>query len=235
MMIKLLPIDYCGTIEELSKWHDEWSCEVFGSIDPSRYYKQAGEGGRYLYGVAEDMSLNEEKATRERVLELLLRIRSINQKLSGMSISQHLQYEEREQMKMERKTLYDEYLELVQPEQDFNSEPEQVELKGLLPDQLKTDEAVTIFQRAIDAQLIERTATGLKWVQIGHTGGKGQLAYFCGKLFGYEYDVYGNKGGRVNYEGLEKLFGVTRLDRALKQVHEAKKHQWWRETIDAIF
>lgn len=122
MMIKLLPIDYCGTIEELSKWHDEWSCEVFGSIDPSRYYKQAGEGGRYLYGVAEDMSLNEEKATRERVLELLLRIRSINQKLSGMSISQHLQYEEREQMKMERKTLYDEYLELVQPQQDFNSD-----------------------------------------------------------------------------------------------------------------
>lgn len=115
-MIKLLPIDYCGTIEELSKWHDEWSCEVFGSIDPSRYYKQAGEGGRYLYGAVEDMSLNEEKATRERVLELLLRIRSINQKLSGKGISQRLRYEECKQMKMKRKTLYDEYLKIVQPE-----------------------------------------------------------------------------------------------------------------------
>lgn len=121
-----------------------------------------------------------------------------------------------------------------QPPQDTTPEPQQG-LIGLLPEQLKTDEAVKIFQRAIDAKMIEKTATGLKWLQMGHTGWKSQLAYFGGKLYGYKYSVYGNIGGRVNYEGLEKLFGVTRLERALRQAHEAKKPQWWRKKIDAIF
>ena len=121
-------------------------------------------------------------------------------------------------------------------QQPQNTAPEpQQGLIGLLPEQLKTDEAVKIFQRAIDAKMIEKTATGLKWLQMGRTGWKSQLAYFGGKLYGYKYSVYGNIGGRVNYEGLEKLFGVTRLERALRQAHEAKKPQWWRKKIDAIF
>lgn len=119
--------------------------------------------------------------------------------------------------------------------QGITPEPQQKTLKDLLPECLKTDEAVKRLQRAINIGVIEETATGLKWLQIGKKGSSAQLAYFCGKLCGYEYSVYGNTGGRVCYKDLEKLFGVTRIDRALKQTYEVKNPQWWRGNIDAIF
>ncbi len=110
------------------------------------------------------------------------------------------------------------------------------ELLCILPERLKTDKTLKIFQRAIDAGMMEKTATGLKWLQIGIAGGKTQLAYFCGKLCGYENGGYkGNVGDSVSYEVFEKLFNVTRLDRALAQCYEAGKPQWWREKIDALF
>ncbi len=110
------------------------------------------------------------------------------------------------------------------------------ELLCILPERLKTDKALKIFQRAIDAGMMEKTATGLKWLQIGIAGGKTQLAYFCGKLCDYENGGYkGNVGDSVSYEVFEKLFNVTRLDRALAQCYEARKPQWWREKIDALF
>ena len=123
-------------------------------------------------------------------------------------------------------------------EQKTAAEPK--ELKDLLPDELNTDEAVKIFQRAIDRGLIKKTATGLEWLQIGTKGGKTQLAYFCGKICGYENGgenggYKGNVGNRVCYNEFEKLFNVSRLDRALAQCYEAKKPQWWREEIDTLF
>lgn len=117
--------------------------------------------------------------------------------------------------------------------QNIAPEPQR-ELIDLLPDRLKNDEAVSVFQRAIDAKMIEKNATGLKWLQIGERGRKAQLAYFCGRLCGYENSPFGNRGGRVCYTELEKLFGETRLDRALEQVWDAKP-QWWRKKIDALF
>lgn len=223
-MIKLLPIDYCGTIDELSKWHDEWSCEVFGSIDPSRYYKQSGEGGRYLYGVAEDMSLNEEKATRERVLELLLRIRSINQKLSGMSISQHLQYEEREQMKMERKTLYDEYLELVRPE------PEPQQEKSELPDALNTERARLIFGGAIAKGWM---LPNYEWVGLGVRGQRQQLCYMLGEVYGYKKGQSGNDGASIPSTEIGKFFKIEGFYSRLIKCWECKP-QSWRTPIDEM-
>ncbi len=110
------------------------------------------------------------------------------------------------------------------------------DLENILPGQLKTDEALKIFQRAIDANMMEKTAIGLKWLQIGKKGCKTQLAYFCGKLCGYENGGYkGNVGDSVCYGVFEKLFNETRLDRALAQCYEVKKPQWWRDKIDAIF
>lgn len=109
-------------------------------------------------------------------------------------------------------------------------------LKDLLPDNLKTDEAVKIFQRAIDAKMIEMTATGLRWVQIGDRGKDTQLAYFCSKIFGYIYNGYnGNKGDRVPYTELETLFGVSRMDRATQRAYQVNKPQWWRGAIDKLF
>ena len=113
-------------------------------------------------------------------------------------------------------------------------------LQDLLPEKLRSDEALKIFQRAIDANMIEKTATGVKWMQIGTKGGKAQLAYFCGKFCGYKNGLLvngyrGNVGNRVCYDVFEKLFNVNRLDRALAQCYEASKPQWWRDKIDALF
>jgi hypothetical protein len=120
--------------------------------------------------------------------------------------------------------------------QEQKTAAESKELKDLLPDELNTDEAVKVFQRAIDRGLIKKTVTGLEWLQIGTKGGKTQLAYFCGKICGYENGGYkGNVGNRACYNEFEKLFNVSRLDRALAQCYEAKKPQWWRGKIDTLF
>ena len=61
--------------------------------------------------------------------------------------------------------------------QSLNPEPKQMELKDLLPEKLKADEAVKVFQKAIDAQLITYSPEGLKW-----NGTKQLLAYFATKV-----------------------------------------------------
>ena len=104
----------------------------------------------------------------------------------------------------------------------------------LLPNILKAKaRAVKAFDEAIKAEYIEPQQNGFKWNSI-----KAELAYFVGKLYGYKYDVSlfdGNTGSSVSYKDMEKLFGVTRLDRALKQVYEATKPQPWRDIIDKWF
>lgn len=123
-----------------------------------------------------------------------------------------------------------------QGETNNAQEPQQERgLKDLLPENLKTDEAVRIFKRAIDKGRIKKTSTGLKWVQIGEKGKRAQVAYFCGRLYGYEDGGISNVGERVSYKECELLFGESRLDRALRQVYEAKKPQIWRKEIDSLF
>lgn len=106
----MLPINFDIPDYELSTWHDKWSTEKFGKgvLDPCRYY-QASKDGRYLYGMIEDEALIEEKAIRDHVLELLLRIRAINRKLKGVGIIKHLTYQEREELKKRREALYNEF------------------------------------------------------------------------------------------------------------------------------
>lgn len=61
--------------------------------------------------------------------------------------------------------------------QSLNPEPQQMELKDLLPEKLKADEAVKVFQRAIDAQLVTYSPEGLKWKDT-----KQLLAYYATKV-----------------------------------------------------
>ncbi len=109
-------------------------------------------------------------------------------------------------------------------------------LQDLLPEQLRTNnKAVEYIQRAIKANMIQQVSDGLRWVQIGKRGKHAQVAYFVGELCGYKDGGFrGNVGNRVSYGLFEKLFDEKRLDRALKQVYEAKP-QWWRKKIDALF
>lgn len=135
---------------------------------------------------------------------------------------------------------FEERLEQFATAYDYKTEQEPqhstTSLQNLLPEQLRTNnEAVEYIQRAIKANMIQQVSDGLRWVQIGKRGKHAQVAYFVGELCGYKDGGYrGNIGNRVSYELFEKLFDEKRLDRALKQVYEAKP-QWWRKKIDALF
>lgn len=104
------------------------------------------------------------------------------------------------------------------------------------PEELYTDEAQKAFAKAIEKGWIEKSTTGLKWLGTDGKGKKAELAYLCASIYGYIYSSYnGNLGNNVPYEALNKYFGVTRLDRAVQEVFEAKKPQLWRKRIDEIF
>lgn len=123
------------------------------------------------------------------------------------------------------------------PEQANNGcpEPQQVELKDLLPEKLKADEAVKVFQKAIDAQLITYSPEGLKWNNT-----KQLLAYFATKVsekfsLTIKLDKDGNK--TTAWKPFETLFKEQNLKGA--------KQNWMRlntkfeptlfEKVDALF
>lgn len=129
-IMEIWPIDFDKSLEEIAEWHKQWKAERYGSdsLNPSRYYN--GDD-RYLYGVREGASLNDEKAESDRMLEILCRLRLINQRLKGTGLSQHLQWQEREQIKTERETLYREFLDRIQGTTQNNApEPQQKANRG---------------------------------------------------------------------------------------------------------
>lgn len=119
--------------------------------------------------------------------------------------------------------------------QSLNPEPQQMELKDLLPKKLKADEAVEVFQNAIDAQLITNSPEGLKWNDT-----KQLLAYFATKVsdkfnITTKLDKDGNK--TTDWKTFETLFEQKGLKGA--------KQNWMRlktkfeptgfEKVDALF
>lgn len=119
-------------------------------------------------------------------------------------------------------------------EQKTAAEPK--DLKDLLPEQLRTDEALKIFQRAIDANLIEKTATGLKW-QLSNA----LLAYLCGIVYcgDTKQCCWHNKEYRVKRgstffpdKALSELFGVKNLGQSRLQLEYQPKGY---EKVDVLF
>lgn len=119
--------------------------------------------------------------------------------------------------------------------QSLNPDPQQMELKDLLPKKLKADEAVEVFQNAIDAQLITNSPEGLKW-----NDRKQLLAYFATKVsdkfnLTTKLDKDGNK--TTDWKTFETLFEKKGLKGA--------KQNWMRlntkfeptgfEKVDALF
>ena len=119
--------------------------------------------------------------------------------------------------------------------QSLNPEPQRMELKDLLPKKLKADEAVEVFQNAIDAQLITNSPEGLKWNDT-----KQLLAYFATKVsdkfnLTTKLDKDGNK--TTDWKTFETLFEQKGLKGA--------KQNWMRlktkfeptgfEKVDALF
>lgn len=124
----------------------------------------------------------------------------------------------------------------AQGQQTGNKEPQQGKaLKDLLPEQLRGADAVAIFQRAIDANLIEKTATGLLW-----QGAKQLLAYFADRMSSkFKLSSKLDKDGKttIDWKTFESLFCVKDLKGA--------KQNWLRvytqfkptgfEKVDALF
>lgn len=190
----LLTIDFDLTIDKISEWVEEWKEKRYGkeSLNPERYYNLS-EDGRYLFGVKEGASLNDEKAICERVTELLLRIRLINQKLNGVGLSQHLQYVERERLKKEREGLYNEFLDIVQKTQSLNPEHQQKDLHYYC-------------QKAIEKGYLVKADGGYRRA----TWSKAQLAYFLKHFL--------NTDGTFPDKKYGEMFGESRLSKAAEQL-----------------
>lgn len=102
--------------------------------------------------------------------------------------------------------------------------------------QLQNELARSVFDCAVRKGWMQYNGKGgFIWKGFGRRPSKAQLAYLCAKIYGYIYSVTkGNIGSNVPYEELERLFGVTRLDRAVQQVFEAIRPQLWRKDIDTL-
>lgn len=216
------PIDFNKSVDEIARWHDAWRVERFGSNSSERYYNTS-DNGRYLYGVAEGESLNDEKANCEKVLELLLRIKGINDKLSGKVLSQHLQWREREQLKEERETLYKAFLDEVQAEQP---EPQQV------PPKLETKQAKRYFDKAIGLGLMDRNYKWLKGLQM-----LACFAYSMSIRLELGKGVNGDGRPRISWKPFETLFSVDKGKLRLNYNDIQKTGQQPKESylIDRVF
>lgn len=128
---ELLSIDKIYSIREISEWVDAWSVE--------RYGIECLSGGRYLdlwycdtnvVGTEKGFELAEEEATRDHILRLILMIRNINYKLRGYDASSpcrpvDLSYTERQKLKEERQSLYDEYVKTANSDPDTDDDCDQ--------------------------------------------------------------------------------------------------------------
>ena len=104
-----------------------------------------------------------------------------------------------------------------------------------LPKDLDTKRARLCFSRAIKKKYMEKTDNGkYRWLGTNDKGNRSELAYFCGKIYGYVHTISGNAGENFPEESLNKLFGVTRLYSSLSQVYNAQRPQNWRNLIDEI-
>lgn len=119
--------------------------------------------------------------------------------------------------------------------QSLNPEPQQMELKDLLPKKLKADEAVEVFQNAIDAQLITNSPEGLKWNDT-----KQLLAYFATKVS----DKF-NLTTKLDKDGNKTTDWITFETLFEQKVLKGAKQNWMRlntkfeptgfEKVDALF
>lgn len=92
------------------------------------------------------------------------------------------------------------------------------------PQEPSNERAKRAFAKAVEAGMMEKTATGYKW-----HGSKASLSYFVVQV----YNPDGSK--ETPFKALNELFGVSRLDSASnKALLEVKKPQKWREKIDEL-
>ena len=238
--METLPIDFDLTLAQLSEWHDKWRLERFGSNDNTRYYQT---DGRYLHDTLLDNDLAEEQRVSDYVLGLLCKIRKMTNELKRMNLS----YQESEDIKCKRETLYKEFIQLTidgkeqtqktsiqQNEQataGHNSAPDALtQVLSVLSTELVTNEVKKQFAKAIEADIIEITPQGIRKKDIS----KAQLAYFLQKIY------QPNPDNKVKFPDAElsRLFGESRLGKAASQLMDNKNNGGkpkGYDTIDKLF
>jgi len=105
----------------------------------------------------------------------------------------------------------------------------------VLPQTMDTKKARTTFLNAIEKNYMKKNGNRFEW--IGTKPGKKnivQLAYLCGKIYGYKYAINGNEGNRIPTKAIEEFFGVSRLNDSLSQSYTAENRQPWRPLMDEL-
>ena len=223
--MQILPIDFMLDDRELTQWHNTWSIERYGDgcLTPERYYKNYADGDRFVTDCTPkegDENILNEKEERERVLELLLRIRKLTRELKGIGASRFLSLQEIKQKREEREMLYREYIEITQGGTATN--------KAATEHKQETERERKYFARAIKEGYIEQADNGFRWL-FGGNKGQARLGYFCQKVYSQPRPI----------SRLEKLFNVRKLSASITNAgFEAKREdvkEWRREMDDKIF
>lgn len=186
-----------------------------------------------------DLFSKERKITKDQLRVWLKNIAILNSDINDLSIHHETTYDEHMRKKQEVKELkekvwilYNNSLSKGESVKESNTQSEtRLPLTGLLD----IESAHTYFHKAIDKGLLKLENGKFSWIQIGNRGGKSQLAYFCGKVYGYKHSINGNVGTSFPEEDLNALFGIKRMQSLLQQVYKATNKQSWRQKIDELF
>ena len=89
-----------------------------------------------------------------------------------------------------------------------------------------TERAKKAFAKAVEAGYMEKTDTGYKWRYNG--GSKVSLGYFIMQVYSPDNTK------QIPFKALGRLFGITRLERAVENASIVKKPQPWRGKIDNL-
>ena len=111
---------------------------------------------------------------------------------------------------------------------------------GVLPGILDTTKARRVFGKAIDKGYMRKyaTANNFEWIGVTDRGHNVQLAYLCGKIYGYYYNKKEerNTGNQFPEAELKELFDIDNLQQSLFQFYDrpATKRQKWIDKLDEL-
>lgn len=115
----------------------------------------------------------------------------------------------------------------------FQNKPQE-KISGVLDTEL----ARKIFAKCIEKGWMYETESGYQWEGIPNCRGKiAQLAYICGKIYGFKYSDREGKNIGKEFPDAElcKLFNKVSIGKQLVQVYQATNKQKWRTVIDQLF
>lgn len=133
-----------------------------------------------------------------------------------------------------------------------HSEPQQKDIAAIeLPDILKiSDMAQPVFTEAIAKGWMEiNEERSAKWIGVTKPNKNGkvvakwrQLAYLCGVIYGFKYDLvnnqYGNQGDPVPWTELQEYFNINNKVNLSKEyagaMEATKRIPGWRKVIDKL-